>query len=854
MSFRFTVVETSLNRAEFRWKWLKFLQYSFSLGAIVCLLLLVVAEAIICGWLTNKALAAALFGLIAVFGLIAWVVVTISVAAGTPGRNWLASALERVDGRLLDRLNTLLFLETHRGDARTESFALRIARQTQTLLQAKPSPSPFTASRPLLHFCGFVFLLSATVLLFHAYSPWKRLLAVENARIKRPVPREQPLNLALPATNSVEQNRIWGEVRITDPGADLKVTKLDVVPLQIEAAANQPLKKVAWFSAINGADEALHELPPPNEPRYAVYQPTVYLDELRLTDWDVVTYYAKANTENESAYGSEIYFMEVRPFREDILKIPGGEGGKAHRCLNELSRLISAQQHVIRQTYQHLQKPLEQENLRQQDRNKLSEAERDLADSAQHLYAKMAAEMENKPIGEALDSLAKAEQSLQRASQHLQANAMNDAQNRERSGLSELVAARKIFQKTVSDNPSAFNEANGDEEPAPPVADSSKKLNQMTEFRNEAKAAQDFVQKTLDQQKALERQTKSGRRNDFPRLGDQEKQLQQALEDFQQEHAKVFEGTQSESQKTQAAMTKAAKSLQQRASDARDATQQATQNLEQLNQAMERRSIQHQLADAYKLKQMLDQQIQTFGKCSNPGANVSDSDLQKTAEEARNTINQLKKIAEEEPTRDAFGQPLREALSGEKKVDLDARLSRVQQAQNDADKQQRAGEAKEGLSKVSQAFTASEPKSFQTAQQSDSLKPAEPDSWSQGMAELDSLIRQLEKGKISRQDQARQGHEALYNLQTGLRSQYGDNDRGNQILLQLTKMLKADTPLEVGDLKKLMDELQHFSVETSDRLAKKDDKPEVTNIDPTRLPPAYRGRIQKYFQKLSEKP
>src|SRR5439155_15808794 len=96
-------------------------------------------------------------------------------------------------------------------------------------------------------------------------------------------------------------------------------------------------------------------------------------------------------------------------------------GGKAHRCLNELSRLISGQQHVIRQTHQHLQKPLEQENLRQQDRNKLSEAERDLGDSAQHLYAKMAAEMENKPIGDALDSLAKAEQSLDRASQQLKA-------------------------------------------------------------------------------------------------------------------------------------------------------------------------------------------------------------------------------------------------------------------------------------------------------------------------------------------------------------------------------------------------------------------------------------------------
>src|SRR5207244_8302948 len=125
------------------------------------------------------------------------------------------------------------------------------------------------------------------------------------------------------------------------------------------------------------------------------------------------------------------------------------------------------------------------------------------------------------------------------------------------------------------------------------------------------------------------------------------------------------------------------------------------------------------------------------------------------------------------------------------------------------------------------------------AQQTDSLKPGAQDSFSMGMSELQSLMKKLEQQrKLSPEDQARQGKEALYNLQSGLRSQAGDNDRGNQILLHLEEMLKAETPLEVGDLKKLMDELQHFSVETSDRLAKKDDKPEVTNIDPSKLPPA----------------
>ena len=91
-------------------------------------------------------------------------------------------------------------------------------------------------------------------------------------------------------------------------------------------------------------------------------------------------------------------------------------------------------------------------------------------------------------------------------------------------------------------------------------------------------------------------------------------------------------------------------------------------------------------------------------------------------------------------------------------------------------------------------------------------------------------------------------------MQTGLRERYGSNERGNQILLHLERELKkGELPNDLESLKKLMDELQNFSLEISALQAKKDDKPEVTNIDPTQLPPAYRGRIEKYFQKLSEK-
>jgi len=176
----------------------------------------------------------------------------------------------------------------------------------------------------------------------------------------------------------------------------------------------------------------------------------------------------------------------------------------------------------------------------------------------------------------------------------------------------------------------------------------------------------------------------------------------------------------------------------------------------------------------------------------------------------------------------------------------------VQQAQDDSARQQAAGEAKDALGKISKAFNDSQPKDLQMARKNDSLKPSDQDSFAQGMAELDSLLKQLEnKRSVSPEDQGKQGRQALLNLQTGMRSRFGDNDRGNQLLVHLKDALKEEG-LDPVDLKRLMDELQHFSVETAD-LAKKDDKPELTNIDPSRLPPAYRGRIQKYFQKLSEK-
>ncbi|HWQ92748.1 MAG TPA: hypothetical protein VN673_13820, partial [Clostridia bacterium] len=206
-------------------------------------------------------------------------------------------------------------------------------------------------------------------------------------------------------------------------------------------------------------------------------------------------------------------------------------------------------------------------------------------------------------------------------------------------------------------------------------------------------------------------------------------------------------------------------------------------------------------------------------------------------------------------TRDAFGQPLRDALSGTNKAALDSALQQLAAATppEAATQSNRAAQARDELQKLSQAFEKSQPDALKLARQKDALKPDAKNSFNQGMAELDSMVQQMEKDSAPpAQDQMKQGRQALSNLQTGMRSLYGDNEAGNRLLARLDQMLQTQA-LEVGDLKKLLDQLHRFSVENAEKLSREKEKAELANVDPDRLAPTYRDRIQKYFQRLSER-
>ena len=851
MNPELTAIEKRLIQAQARCQGIQLLRDTAILGIVLCACLLCLGVSLEFGLITSKKQALAWLGSIGAGGLITWMALIARMWSRRPTPERVAATLEDADKQLEDRLNTLLFLQRKPEGKPFNWFGPRLSRQLLRLMKRRAAATAFPVGGALTWLSAFVLLLAADVWLNQNFKPWTHLQATSHVRTVKGPASGPSLPVALSATNGLDQSQPWGEVRITDPAADLRLTKVDVLPLAIETAANRPLKTVAWYSSVNGIEETSHELPAPTDSHYAVYQPTIYLDELGLSDWDVVTYYARANTDPQNSYASEVYFLEIRPFREDILKMPGGEGGKPYQTLGEMSSLVTRQQQVIRETHQHVQRPPEQK-ARDQDRQKLAQAEGDLGNAAEHLYAEMASKMENKPIGDALDNLDKAQASLRRASALLQSNIMTEAQERERAALTELVAARKIFQRAVTDHPGDFNDPqHGD---ASPVADSSKKMQQMAEFRDEAKSAQDFVQKTAERQKQLQQQARASTPEQSTELSSQQDTLRNELADFQGQHPRAFKGAEAQSNQALESMRNTAEKFRHQDPASVESAGQAAQQLDQLKSAMQARGQSQQLVDAYKLKDMLDGEIRMLQRDSTSSAPDSSEQLARTAEAAQQTIEQLQKAVDQQQGGAGFGQSLRDALHGEKRVALDEKLANVPRAQTEQERRDRAAEAGTGLEQLSQAFAVSQPKPLAAARLADALRPARENGLGPTLAQLHALVKELESHrKISPIDRAKQSRQLMSDAEEVLRNQFGQSQRGTDLRQGIDRMLAQEASPDAATLSKWITELESLSAETRTQMPAKGDVPALADIDPAHLPPAYRDRIEKYFRKLSEK-
>ncbi len=848
MSFLSLGVDEALRRAALRWRRLHFLEHTAILALATMAALFVVGVAAWRDVLRNTIVASLLVALtLTVSGITFLVLLVVATLAERP-RSWLARQLERVHRPLFDRLNTLTLLQPRHPSQ--EAYFRRIEEQASDHVGDVDFAAALPSRKARWLWSATLGAAVALGVFAHTTHPWTHLSFEPPGEGVSPSEPNDPLP---PPEDAAEVQGSWGEVRIVEPGRDMRVTKVDVVPLEIQAATSDELSAASWFTAAGGKAKQPHALPAPGEPHFAVYKPLLNVDELRLSDWDVLTYYADASTKGGRSYASEVYFLEIRPFREEILKLPGGGGGRAYAMLNEISGLIDRQKHVIRETHGYLQRAYATPATKAQDRDKLANAEGDLAEATRHLYARIATEMEHQNVGTFLDQLAQAEGVLRKATTALRADDPA-APALEQEALAALVATRKALQKAITENPGAFGGSDATDDEVEPTAELPGKLKEIAEFRDEEKATRAALDELVQKQRDVVKKAETADADTAKSLAREEDALRKELSDLETRHPRVAKGAAKEAQEADAALEKAARALQgseDRAAGLREARG-AEASLERLLRRVAQKAEEQRLGQAYALKKMVDEQAKGLADVERRPERADEA--ARLANEAKATTRELQKAMADPATGGAFGPPIREALDPERQAERERRLDAVGAARSDEARQTAAKQARKGLEELSQAFEKSEPSVSRAARSQDNLGPSDAEALERALAQIEALAAEAETGHKSKgEDDEKRRREALLNLRQGTEGLYGKNERTARLLVEVEEELrKAEGKVAAARLRKLLDQIEQFRVEMSDKRLAQDRPPDLTHIDLSRVPPAYRDRIERYFRKLSE--
>ncbi|MGH7718428.1 MAG: DUF4175 family protein, partial [Gemmatimonadaceae bacterium] len=141
-------------------------------------------------------------------------------------------------------------------------------------------------------------------------------------------------------------------VSFAKPGRDTKVTSVEEVLTEVEAADDYGVRKLELVYSVNGGEERSVVLHGADRRRMKEISAahTFFLEEMGLEPGDFISYFARATDADQigsKSTTSDIYFMEVRPFDQEYRQAEqrgagGGGGGEAPGALSQRQREIIA--------------------------------------------------------------------------------------------------------------------------------------------------------------------------------------------------------------------------------------------------------------------------------------------------------------------------------------------------------------------------------------------------------------------------------------------------------------------------------------------------------------------------------
>lgn len=408
------------------------------------------------------------------------------------------------------------------------------------------------------------------------------------------------------------------EVVITEPGRDVKATKLEEVKIIAEANDDYGVEQLKLMYRIGAGELKELALEPIEENADAEYGKylrsgtyTFYLEEFGVEPGEVISYYAHA-IDNNTLTGpgearSEIYFIEVKPFNQRL-----EDGGEMEGNMpNPLLGLIASQKQVIRETWKHINEqpsPITEEY--KTNVKKTGDKQTEVKDKTQRAVDELSMMMQEMQVDpEIMMNLEEAIEKMGEATTSLNAIQPTAAIPPEQAALELLIkvdlAIPKVLMQARSSEPQLAEDFELE------LEDLQSELEQDQEELE--REMQEQTQQMLDQAREMQEQQQN-LSEQSQQLGKENQPSPSDMQQNSQQQGQLSQQAQQMSQQLSQMQGNAQDTQAQRLGQASQAMQQASEQMQQASQGMQQQQPQMSAAKGEKAEEKLEEAIEQLEK------------------------------------------------------------------------------------------------------------------------------------------------------------------------------------------------------------------------------------------------
>ncbi|MBL8219711.1 MAG: hypothetical protein JNL62_10800, partial [Bryobacterales bacterium] len=238
-------------------------------------------------------------------------------------------------------------------------------------------------------------------------------------------------------------------VKIRRPRNDARVSPIEEVMVEVEAADDFGLHEVALKYSVNGGEEKTVNLLPSKGTQNVEGKTMIALEDFKLSPGDVVSMYAVAR-DAQTAAQTDMTFIETVPYEFEFTQSQqmGGGGGGGEQ--EDQQRISQRQKEIIAATWNQIRDKGADKAAMAENAKFLAEVQGKLRDQANSLAKRMRSRElagANNQFKSFAQDMEKAAEAMTQASDKLKAQGWKDALQPEQKALQHLLRAESTFRE-----------------------------------------------------------------------------------------------------------------------------------------------------------------------------------------------------------------------------------------------------------------------------------------------------------------------------------------------------------------------------------------------------------------------